>query len=191
MTSPAAPPGRFIPIYWASLLKRVYLEDVLACPCGGRRRTSSPPSSRPSSCPHRSASPCPGARPRGARGGVSSGRGVGHGRGGVPHAGAKVCLRDACGRAGSERAGRSTSSPSSPSAPTFCCSAGGVRCAELNLASAARRGDDEQQRGVIRSACAQPDQAGGTTGIGPVHAREDLYPRRQVAEVHAHPVIQG
>jgi hypothetical protein len=23
---------------WASLLKRVYLEDVLACPCGGRRR---------------------------------------------------------------------------------------------------------------------------------------------------------
>lgn len=26
-------------IDWASLLKRVYLEDVLACPCGGRRRT--------------------------------------------------------------------------------------------------------------------------------------------------------
>jgi hypothetical protein len=23
---------------WASLLRRVYLEDVLACPCGGRRR---------------------------------------------------------------------------------------------------------------------------------------------------------
>ena len=30
------------PVYarvdWASLLRRVYLEDVLACPCGGRRR---------------------------------------------------------------------------------------------------------------------------------------------------------
>jgi len=25
-------------IDWASLLRRVYLEDVLACPCGGRRR---------------------------------------------------------------------------------------------------------------------------------------------------------
>jgi hypothetical protein len=25
-------------IDWASLLKRVFLEDVLACPCGGRRR---------------------------------------------------------------------------------------------------------------------------------------------------------
>ncbi|WP_437815108.1 hypothetical protein [Sorangium sp. So ce1078] len=23
---------------WASLLRRVYLEEVLACPCGGRRR---------------------------------------------------------------------------------------------------------------------------------------------------------
>ena len=23
---------------WARLLRRVYLEDVLACPCGGRRR---------------------------------------------------------------------------------------------------------------------------------------------------------
>jgi hypothetical protein len=23
---------------WAGLLRRVYLEDVLACPCGGRRR---------------------------------------------------------------------------------------------------------------------------------------------------------
>ena len=23
---------------WASLLKRVYFADVLACPCGGRRR---------------------------------------------------------------------------------------------------------------------------------------------------------
>ena len=28
----------FARIDWASLLKRVYLEDVLACPCGGRRR---------------------------------------------------------------------------------------------------------------------------------------------------------
>ncbi|WP_437484937.1 hypothetical protein WME75_46240 [Sorangium sp. So ce1014] len=27
----------FARIDWASLLKRVYLEDVLACPCGGRR----------------------------------------------------------------------------------------------------------------------------------------------------------
>jgi len=25
-------------IDWASLLRRTYLEDVLACPCGGRRR---------------------------------------------------------------------------------------------------------------------------------------------------------
>jgi hypothetical protein len=25
-------------IDWASLLRRIYLEDVLACPCGGRRR---------------------------------------------------------------------------------------------------------------------------------------------------------
>ena len=25
-------------IDWASLLRRVYLDDVLACPCGGRRR---------------------------------------------------------------------------------------------------------------------------------------------------------
>ncbi|WP_437912518.1 hypothetical protein WME73_36195 [Sorangium sp. So ce302] len=23
---------------WASLIRRVYLDDVLACPCGGRRR---------------------------------------------------------------------------------------------------------------------------------------------------------
>ena len=23
---------------WAELIKRVFLEDVLACPCGGRRR---------------------------------------------------------------------------------------------------------------------------------------------------------
>jgi hypothetical protein len=23
---------------WASLIRRVYLEDILACPCGGRRR---------------------------------------------------------------------------------------------------------------------------------------------------------
>src|SRR4051812_7643756 len=30
------PVGARIP--WAELLKRVYLEDVLACPCGGRRR---------------------------------------------------------------------------------------------------------------------------------------------------------
>ena len=32
---------RFIPpwrIDWASLLRRVYREDVLACPCGGRLR---------------------------------------------------------------------------------------------------------------------------------------------------------
>ena len=28
----------FARIDWASLLWRVYLEDVLACPCGGRRR---------------------------------------------------------------------------------------------------------------------------------------------------------
>ncbi len=25
-------------IDWASLLKRVFFEDVMACPCGGRRR---------------------------------------------------------------------------------------------------------------------------------------------------------
>lgn len=25
-------------IDWASLIRRVYLEDVIACPCGGRRR---------------------------------------------------------------------------------------------------------------------------------------------------------
>jgi hypothetical protein len=28
----------FARIDWASLLRRIYLEDVLACPCGGRRR---------------------------------------------------------------------------------------------------------------------------------------------------------
>jgi hypothetical protein len=31
-------PGPFARIDWGSLLKRVYLEDVLACPCRGRRR---------------------------------------------------------------------------------------------------------------------------------------------------------
>jgi hypothetical protein len=48
--SPDAPKGRrpilcpeeAPPVYarldWASLLKRTYLQDVLACPCGGRRR---------------------------------------------------------------------------------------------------------------------------------------------------------
>jgi hypothetical protein len=30
------PAGARIP--WADLLRRIYLEDVLACPCGGRRR---------------------------------------------------------------------------------------------------------------------------------------------------------
>ena len=25
-------------INWASLIRRVYLDDVLCCPCGGRRR---------------------------------------------------------------------------------------------------------------------------------------------------------
>lgn len=34
--------GIVLPVYaridWASLIRRVYLEDVLACPCGGRRR---------------------------------------------------------------------------------------------------------------------------------------------------------
>ena len=53
----------FARIDWASLLKRVDLEDVLACPCGGRRRVlgdiTQPEvitailSSRPSSCPPR------------------------------------------------------------------------------------------------------------------------------------------
>jgi hypothetical protein len=31
-------PQPYARIDWASLLRRVYLEDVLACPCGGRRR---------------------------------------------------------------------------------------------------------------------------------------------------------
>jgi hypothetical protein len=31
-------PQPFARIDWASLLRRVFLEDVLACPCGGRRR---------------------------------------------------------------------------------------------------------------------------------------------------------
>ncbi|WP_437651489.1 hypothetical protein [Sorangium sp. So ce362] len=35
-------PSVVLPVYariaWASLLRLVYLEDVLACPCGGRRR---------------------------------------------------------------------------------------------------------------------------------------------------------
>jgi hypothetical protein len=30
------PPGG-ARIDWASLLRRIYLDDVLACPCGGRR----------------------------------------------------------------------------------------------------------------------------------------------------------
>ncbi len=30
--------GQGARIDWASLLKRVFVEDVLACPCGGRRR---------------------------------------------------------------------------------------------------------------------------------------------------------
>ena len=25
-------------MFWADLIRRVYLEDVLRCPCGGRRR---------------------------------------------------------------------------------------------------------------------------------------------------------
>jgi hypothetical protein len=33
-----AVPLQGVRIDWASLLKRVFLEDVLACPCGGRRR---------------------------------------------------------------------------------------------------------------------------------------------------------
>jgi hypothetical protein len=51
----------FARIDWASLLKRVYLEDVLACPCGGRRRVIGDITQpevitailRPSSCPPR------------------------------------------------------------------------------------------------------------------------------------------
>jgi len=31
-------PQCYARIDWASLLRRIYLEDVLACPCGGRRR---------------------------------------------------------------------------------------------------------------------------------------------------------
>jgi hypothetical protein len=31
-------PQPYARIDWASLLRRVFLEDVLACPCGGRRR---------------------------------------------------------------------------------------------------------------------------------------------------------
>ena len=31
-------PQPFARIDWASLLRRVFLEDVLRCPCGGRRR---------------------------------------------------------------------------------------------------------------------------------------------------------
>jgi hypothetical protein len=31
-------PQPFARIDWASLIRRVYLEDVLRCPCGGRRR---------------------------------------------------------------------------------------------------------------------------------------------------------
>ena len=31
-------PQPFARIDWASLIQRVFLEDVLRCPCGGRRR---------------------------------------------------------------------------------------------------------------------------------------------------------
>jgi hypothetical protein len=31
-------PAQGATIDWASLLKRVFFEDVMACPCGGRRR---------------------------------------------------------------------------------------------------------------------------------------------------------
>lgn len=35
---------------WAELIKRVFLEDVLCCPCGGRRRVLSMVSTRGRSC---------------------------------------------------------------------------------------------------------------------------------------------
>ena len=37
-TASSGPSSTAPRIDWASLIRRVYLEDVLACPCGGRRR---------------------------------------------------------------------------------------------------------------------------------------------------------